>query len=87
MAETVARLAEVLRESGFTAGLRNGSNVATGAADEVVVAKQAERRAQLRDATRRLLVAGLLASACFTGHISHLFPSACSPLLRALAVC
>lgn len=83
----MARLAEVLRESGFTAGLRNGSNVATGAADEVVVAKQAERRAQLRDATRRLLVAGLLASACFTGHISHLFPSACSPLLRALAVC
>ncbi|BDA42504.1 probable copper-transporting ATPase SynA [Coccomyxa sp. Obi] len=74
VAETVARLAEVLRESGFTAGLRDGSNLATGAADEVVVAKQAERRAQLRDATRRLLVAGLLASACFTGHISHLFP-------------
>ncbi len=81
MAETVAHLAKVLREGGFQAGLRDGASMAAGAADEVVAAKQAERRAQLREATRRLIVAGLLASACFTGHIAHFFPSACTPLL------
>ncbi|EIE20946.1 heavy metal translocatin [Coccomyxa subellipsoidea C-169] len=75
VAETVAHLAKVLREGGFQAGLRDGASMAAGAADEVVAAKQAERRAQLREATRRLIVAGLLASACFTGHIAHFFPS------------
>jgi hypothetical protein len=80
VAETVARLAEVLRECGFKAGLRDSASMAADAADEVVAAKRAERRAQLREATRRLIVAGLLASACFTGHISHLFPSACPSL-------
>lgn len=73
VADVVSQLARILTESGFPSALRTG-NAGGGAVDQVLEAKRAERQRQLRDAGRRLIVAALLASACFTGHLSHIWP-------------
>lgn len=39
-------------------------------------AKVAERQQRLREATGRLALAWLLASACLSGHLAHLWPAA-----------
>ena len=39
-------------------------------------AKVAERQQRLREATRRLALAWLLASTCLAGHLTHLWPAA-----------
>ena len=73
MEEVVAHLAQVLKDSGFSAALRN-ANAGNAAAEEAVSERQRERQEQLKAATRRLIVAGLLASACLTGHLAHIWP-------------
>ena len=73
ISEVVGHLAQVLRDSGFSAALRNAS-AGNAAAEEAVVERQRERQEQLRAATQRLIVAGLLASACLTGHLAHIWP-------------
>lgn len=65
---------QVLTAAGFLAKLREGSGSAT--ANSAVRAKVSERQARLREATGRLALAWLLASACLTGHLAHLWPSA-----------
>ena len=71
--EVVAHLAQVLKDSGFSAALRN-ANSGNATAEEGMNERQREREEQLRVATRRLIVAGLLASACLTGHLAHIWP-------------
>lgn len=54
--------------------MRDGSSSAT--ANLAVRAKVAERQQRLREATRRLALAWLLASTCLAGHLTHLWPAA-----------
>ncbi len=73
LAEVVSQLAQLLKDSGFGAALRDRT-AAFGQAGDAVAARQQERQEQLRAAGRRLVLAALLASACFTGHLAHVWP-------------
>ena len=65
---------QALTDAGFTSRMRDGSGSAT--ANSAVRAKVAERQQRLREATRRLALAWLLASTCLAGHLTHLWPAA-----------
>lgn len=65
---------QALTDAGFTSRLRDGGGSAT--ANAAVRAKVAERQQRLREATRRLALAWLLASTCLAGHLTHLWPAA-----------
>ena len=65
---------QALTDAGFTSRVRDGSSSAT--ANSAVRAKVAERQQRLREATRRLALAWLLASTCLAGHLTHLWPAA-----------
>ena len=71
----VSKLAQLLKDSGFSAALRD-RNAAFNNAGDAVAARQQERQEALRAAGRRLVLAALLASACFTGHLAHVWPGA-----------
>ena len=73
LAEVVSQLARLLKDSGFEAALRD-RRAAFGQAGDAVAARQRDRQEQLRAAGRRLVLAALLASACFTGHLAHVWP-------------
>ena len=75
------RSLQVLNAAGYAAKLRDGSSSAT--ANSAVRAKVEERKARLKEATGRLAMAWLLASACLTGHLAHMWPAA-PQLLRLL---
>ena len=75
MAEVVSQLAQLLKDSGFGAALRD-RRAAFGNAGDAVAARQRDRQEQLKAAGRRLVLAALLASACFTGHLAHVWPGA-----------
>ena len=67
-------LLQALTDAGFTSRVRDGRGSAT--ANTAVRAKVAERQQRLREATRRLALAWLLASTCLAGHLTHLWPAA-----------
>ncbi|KAK9826672.1 hypothetical protein WJX74_009150 [Apatococcus lobatus] len=69
------RLTQVLLEHNFACKVRDRHG-STASAARVVKAKQQERVKRLEDALKRLAVAGMLASACFLGHLAHLWPGA-----------
>lgn len=75
LAEVVSQLAQLLKDSGFGAALRD-RRATFGNAGDAVAARQRERQEQLKAAGRRLVLAALLASACFTGHLAHVWPGA-----------
>ena len=75
LAEVVSQLAQLLKDNGFEATLRD-RKAAFGSAGDAVAARQRERQQQLAAAGRRLMLAAVLASACFTGHLAHVWPGA-----------
>ncbi|CAL5219715.1 g1607 [Coccomyxa viridis] len=83
LAEVVSQLARLLKDSGFEAALRD-RRAAFGQAGDAVAARQRDRQEQLRAAGRRLVLAALLASACFTGHLAHVWPGQVPALVQFL---
>lgn len=70
-----AHLAALLTSKGYAAQVRPG-NGGSGASAKFLQAKREERTRRLRDTTRRLMVAWILASACAAHHIVHWFGAA-----------
>ncbi|PSC75437.1 copper-transporting ATPase chloroplastic [Micractinium conductrix] len=79
-----AGLAHMLTDAGYAATMRQqgGGSSASG---KVVQAKREERMRRLRETTRRLGVAWLLASACLLHHVTHWLGAAAPTWLHALA--
>ena len=75
LAGVVSQLAQLLKDNGFRGALRD-RKAAFGSAGDAVAARQRERQQQLAAAGRRLMLAAVLASACFTGHLAHVWPGA-----------
>ncbi|DBA94760.1 TPA: hypothetical protein ACH3X1_002307 [Trebouxia sp. C0004] len=69
------QLTQALGEAGFSSTLRSVDD-ATGASNNIVRQKREERKRRLKQATGRLIVAWVLASACLTGHLAHLWKGA-----------
>ncbi|KAL0041395.1 hypothetical protein WJX79_002096 [Trebouxia sp. C0005] len=69
------QLTQALGEAGFSSTLRSVDD-ATGASNNIVRQKREERKRRLKQATGRLMVAWVLASACLTGHLAHLWRGA-----------
>ena len=73
----------MLTAHGFRTTLRDRAG-GSGAAGKVVAAKRAERLARLREATTRLALAWVLASACLVHHAVHLLGPAAPGWLHML---
>ncbi|KAL0050296.1 hypothetical protein WJX82_008307 [Trebouxia sp. C0006] len=69
------QLTQALGEAGFSSTLRSVDD-ATGASNNIVRQKREERKRRLKQATGRLIVAWVLASACLTGHLAHVWKGA-----------
>lgn len=80
MAEVAAALVRALEGGGYTGKVRPVQDAAA-AAMAAASERREERKRQLATATRRLIGAGLLASACLTGHLGHFWHGVahCSP--------
>jgi Cu+-exporting ATPase len=63
-------LAQILTEKGYAATVRP-SDAGSGASAKVVEAKRAQRLKRLRETTKRLVFAWVLASACLVHHVVH----------------
>jgi Cu2+-exporting ATPase len=63
-------LAQILTEKGYAATVRP-SDAGSGASAKVVEAKRAQRLKKLRETTKRLVFAWVLASACLVHHVVH----------------
>ncbi len=63
-------LAQILTEKGYAATVRP-SDAGSGASAKVVEAKRAQRLKRLRETTKRLVFAWVLASACLVHHVIH----------------
>uniref|UniRef100_A0A061RM52 Cu2+-exporting ATPase n=1 Tax=Tetraselmis sp. GSL018 TaxID=582737 RepID=A0A061RM52_9CHLO len=75
LAKLEALLCEVLTNVGFKTTVRDQS-AASCSAERVLEKKRAERIERLKDATRRLIVAGALASTCLVHHLLHFWHGA-----------
>jgi Cu2+-exporting ATPase len=84
LASTGASLARMLTEAGYAASMRQQGG-GSSAAGKAVAAKREERQRRLRETTRRLGVAWLLASACLLHHAAHWLGAAAPAWLHALA--
>jgi len=65
-------LAQILTEKGYAASVRP-SDAGSGASAKVVEAKRAQRLKRLRETTKRLVFAWVLASGCLVHHVGHWF--------------
>ncbi|KAL4434160.1 hypothetical protein ABPG75_000601 [Micractinium tetrahymenae] len=79
-----AGLARMLTDAGYAATMRQQGG-GSSASSKVVAAKREERLRRLRETTRRLGVAWLLASACLLHHVTHWLGAAAPHWLHVLA--
>ncbi|KAL4430152.1 hypothetical protein ABPG77_004934 [Micractinium sp. CCAP 211/92] len=77
-------LARMLTDAGYAATMRQQGG-GSSASSKVVAAKREERLRRLRETTRRLGVAWLLASACLLHHLTHWLGSAAPHWLHVLS--
>lgn len=70
LASLASRLAQILTEKGYAATVRP-ADAGSGASAKVVEAKRAQRLARLKETTKRLAFAWILASACLVHHALH----------------
>ncbi|EFN57825.1 hypothetical protein CHLNCDRAFT_21268 [Chlorella variabilis] len=84
LASMGASLARMLTEAGYAATMRQQGG-GSSASNKVVAAKREERLRRLRDTTRRLGVAWLLASACLLHHLTHWLGGSAPRWLHALS--
>ena len=70
LASLASRLAQILTDKGYAATVRP-ADAGSGASAKVVASKRALRLSRLREATKRLTLAWILASACLVHHALH----------------
>lgn len=73
-------LAELLTSRGYAASVRDSSKAVGAAASD----RAHERQQRLKDVTRRLVVATVLAGSCLLGHLLHFWPGGVPQALQHL---